>query len=71
MKAFKIICLFVLALWMAWVSLTLIQTKAIAIEACGLAATHGEDENGGIRLPVVCPDLYYNEVTPGKSRKSN
>jgi len=47
---------------MAWVSLMLIQVKSIALEACGIAAVHGEDANGGIHLPVVCPNLDYNEV---------
>jgi hypothetical protein len=62
MNAFQIVAVLVLIVWMAWVSLTLIQTKAIAIEACGLAASHGEDAHGGIRLPVICPNLDYGEA---------
>lgn len=68
MRALKIVGLAALVVWMAWVSLTLIQVKSIALEACGLAAVHGVDANGGIQLPVTCPDLDYNEVTAGKPR---
>ena len=66
MKALKIAGLIALIVWGAWVSLTLIQIKAIAVEACGIAAAHGEDANGGIHIPVVCPDLDYNETKQGK-----
>ena len=68
MKAVKILGLVALVAWMAWVSLALIQIKAIAIEACGIAAVHGGDENGGIHIPVVCPDLDYNEAKQGKPK---
>jgi len=68
MNVVKILGLVALIAWMAWVSLTLIQIKAIAIEACGIAAVHGEDANGGIHIPVVCPDLDYNETRQGKPK---
>jgi hypothetical protein len=68
MKALKICGGVALVLWMLWASLELIQTRAIALEACGLAATHGEGADGGIHLPVVCPNLDYNEVMQEKSK---
>ena len=68
MRAWKIAGLAALIVWMAWVSLTLIEVKSIALEACGLAAVHGENANGGILLPVTCPDLDDNEVKAGKPR---
>ena len=68
MFAVKMAALAALIVWMAWVSLTLIQIKSIALEACGIATVHGEDANGGIHLPVVCPTLYYDEVLKGKPK---
>jgi hypothetical protein len=62
MKYLKIAAAVVFGLWMVWVSLQLIQIRAVALEACGLAATGGENSQGAIRLPVVCPDLAVNEV---------
>jgi hypothetical protein len=61
-KALKIFGMVFLGLWMIWVSKELIDIKEIAIEACGIAAVHGTDNNGGIHLPVICPDLTSDEA---------
>jgi len=67
MRLLKTAGIVALVLWMAWASFTLIQVKSIALEACGIAAVHGVDADGGIRIPVVCPDLAYSEVKQAKS----
>jgi hypothetical protein len=67
-RALKVLGFIALIMWMAWVSLTLIQIRSIALEACGLAAVHGEDASGGISLPVECPALDYNEVKSGRPK---
>jgi hypothetical protein len=66
-RALKVVGLTVLIMWAAWASLTLIQIKSIALEACGLAV-HGEDANGGISLPVECPALDYKEVRQARPK---
>jgi hypothetical protein len=58
----KIAAAILIGLWMLWMSWQMIVVKRIALEACGLAATGGMNENGGIKLPVVCPDLENSEV---------
>ena len=68
MKALKTIGATVFVAWMAWVSLTLIQIKSIALETCAIAAVHGLDANGGLHIPAECPNLDYNEVKQGKSK---
>jgi hypothetical protein len=68
MKAFKIMGIVVVGLWMAWVSMEIIEIKSIALETCGIALVGGEDNQGGLRVPVECPHLYYNEITRGKSK---
>ena len=67
MKTLKVIGVAFLVVWMGWVSLTLIQIKAIALETCAIATVHGLDSNGGLHIPAVCPDLDYNEIKQGKS----
>jgi hypothetical protein len=62
MNGLKLIGIVALLLWMAWVSLQLVNIKQIALEACGIASIGGQDKNGGIKLPVTCPDLDRNEV---------
>lgn len=64
MKAFKIAAIVVVGLWMAWVTMQLYYIRKIALEACGIAAAHGMDTNGGIHVPVVCPDLNIDEIKP-------
>jgi hypothetical protein len=62
MNGLKLIAIIALLFWMAWVSLQLVNIKQIALETCGIVAVGGEGRNGGIKLPVICPDLDRNEV---------
>jgi len=61
MKVLKVAGLVALVIWMAWLSKEVMDTKTIAIEACGLAASKmGAD--GGFHLPISCPDLDRGEI---------
>ena len=62
MSMLRIFLGFALALWMIWATLQLVQIKAIALEACGIAAGGGPNADGGIHIPVTCPALGYDEV---------
>jgi hypothetical protein len=66
MKSLKIIGVVILGLWMLWVSWQLAGIKEIALEACGIASVGGMDQNGGIKVPVVCPALNDNEIKQQK-----
>jgi hypothetical protein len=68
MKAIRTVGIVVLILWMAWISLEVERVKGIAIEACGIAWGRSLQPDGGLRLPVVCPDLGWNEAIQGSSR---
>jgi hypothetical protein len=59
-KAVKIIGLIALILWMAWATKELMDIKFIAIETCGLITSKVVE--GGIHMPVVCPDLMDSEA---------
>jgi hypothetical protein len=66
MKALKILSVAAFCLWIVWISIEVINIKAIALEACGIAAVGGIDSKGALHLPVTCPNLFYSEIKQEK-----
>jgi hypothetical protein len=68
MKAFKIACLALLALWMAWISLEIEHAKNLAYEACAFAFSATGPRTETTPLPLICPVLANNEFGPQKPK---
>jgi hypothetical protein len=62
MKALKIVGVVVVAIWMAWMSVQILRLNAEVTETCAIAYGRNIQPDGGLKVPVVCPALEFNEI---------